>query len=224
MSNRRSIRRSIAPIAAAIALIPLGVALSGCQALGFAANAAYEAGSKKVYAEYEGLVGQDYAVIVNMDQSLRATEPRLATVLTNAITRQLGAPQVGATGAVPGPKVLEFMYENPAWPAWSYQRVAAEFTVSRLIVIDLYEYRLYEPGNRYLWNGRAAARVGVFESDMGLEEFVYTKDIQVHYPDDTGVTTRELSKGNVESNLQARLVSRIAWLMFDHEEPNIITY
>jgi len=199
-------------------------AMGGCQAAAFLAKAAYEEGSHKVFAEYTGLRGQDFAVIVNMDQSLRASDPRLASVLTNAITRQLGSPEIGATGAVPGPRVLEFMYNNPSWPAWSYQRLADEFTVSRLVIVDVYEYRLYEPGNRYIWDGRAAARVGVFEAGLGTEDFAFSTDVQVPFPDEQGVTTREKSKSNVEANLQARLVSRIAWLMFDHEEPNVITY
>jgi hypothetical protein len=224
MGRTRRIPTVVAAGVAAGGSLVCGGVQSGCQIAGFVAAAAHEAGSKKVYAEYEGLRGHDYVVIVNMDQSLRATEPRLAAVLTNAISRQLGSPEVGATGAVPGPLVLEFMYENPSWPSWSYQRLAEEFTVSRVVVVDLYEYRLYEPGNRYVWNGLAAARVGVFEADLGSEEFAFTHDVQVPYPDETGVMTRERSKGTVEANLQARLVTRIAWLMFDHEEPNIITY
>ncbi len=224
MGRRTRIRFGIARVAALGMLCAGAITPAGCQVIGFAAKAAHDAGSHKVYGEYDGLRGHDYVVIVNMDQSLRATEPRLATVLTNAITRQLGNPDIGATGAVPGPKVLEFMYENPSWPAWSYQRLADEFTVSRVVVIDLYEYRLYEPGNQYLWNGRAAARVGVFEAGLGTEEFAFNKDVQVPFPDEKGVTVREKSKGNVESNLQARLVTRIAWLMYDHEEANVITY
>lgn len=224
MASGRSIPSAVTALAAAALAAGASAVLSGCQVVGFAAKAAYEQGSHAVPAEYEGLRGNDFAVIVNMDQSLRASEPRLAAILTNAITRQLGGQEVGATGAVPGPRVLEFMYNNPSWPSWSYQRLADEFTVSRIVVIDLYEYRLYEPGNRYVWNGRAAARVGVFEADLGTEEFAFTSDVQVPFPDETGVTTRERSKGNVESNLQARLVTRIAWLMFDHEEPNVITY
>ncbi len=226
--SRSSLHRTFGRTLGALVALGLGapaiVGSGGCTAAGFIAKAAYETGDHKVLAEYTGLSGHDFAVIVNMDQSLRASEPRLASILTNALTRQLGMPEVGATGAVPGPRVLEFMYNNPAWPAWSYQRIADEFTVSRLVVVDVYEYRLYEPGNRYLWNGRAAARVGVFEANLGTEEFAFSDDIQVPFPDETGVTTREKSKGNVESNLQARLVSRIAWLMFDHDEPNIITY
>lgn len=216
--------RPLRSLGAALALVAGVVALGGCQAAGIIAKAAYESGSHEVLAEYTGLRDHDYAVIVNMDQSLRASDPRLASILTNALTRSLGQPQIGATGAVPGPKVLEFMYNNPSWPAWSYQRLADEFTVSRLVIVDVYEYRLYEPGNRYLWDGRAAARIGVFEANLGTEEFAFTTDIQVPFPDETGVTTREKTKGNVESNLQTRLVSRIAWLMFDHEEPNVITY
>ncbi len=199
----------------------------GCNILGAAGivgSAIHEAGSTEILAEYSGLRGETAAVVVYMDQYLRATDPRLTNRLTNAVTRELIRPEVGLAGVVPGALVLEFQYENPAWSTWSYQELCDEFTVSRLIVVELYEYRLHEPGNRYVWDGRAAARVGVYESGTGSNEFAYRNDLAVRFPDQMGTLETEMSRGAVSANLEQRLVNRITWLMYDHEEPNTIEY
>ncbi len=205
-------------------LAALVAAAPGCAAAGFFAKTFHEAGSTKVFAEYEGLKGEDFAVLVHADQVLRAQDTSLVSVVTNGVTRTLSQPDIGATGVVPGPAVLMFQYENPSWPSWSYSRLADEFTVSRLVVIDLYEYRLNEPGNRHVWDGRAAARVSVFEAELGGEEFAFSKDIVVQFPDGTGFTRNELLQEVVEANLQDRLIKRISWLMYDHEEPNNLEF
>lgn len=213
---------------AGIALVGMSVlSVSGCNIVaagGIVGQAIHEAGSTKVQAEYTGLRGETAAVVVYMDQYLRTNDPRLTNRLTNAITRVLSQPQVGLTGIVPGSLVLEFQYSKPAWPTWSYQELADEFTVSRLVVIDLYEYRLHEPGNRHVWDGRAAARVGVFESGTGSNEFAYRKDIVVRFPDQMGMLENEISRNAVMANLEQRLVDRITWLLYDHEVPNTLKY
>lgn len=197
---------------------------SGCQILGFFAKTAYEQGSHKVYAEYEGLRGHDFAVLVSADQVLRANDPELAVRMTNALTRMLSIPDIGATGVVPGPLVLKFEYNNPSWTSWSYERLADEFTVDRLVLIDLYEYRLTETGNRHVWDAHAAARVSVYEAESSDEETAFSREIQVHFPDEMGVTRSERPEEFIREGLEVRLVNRIAWLMFDHEEGNTIKY
>jgi len=191
--------------------------MAGCAAAGFFAKTIHEAGDHMVYAEYTGLAGHDFAVLVHADQVLRAADVGLVTKITNGVTRMLSQPEVGASGVVPGFAVLTFQYENPSWPSWSYERLADEFTVSRLVVIDLYAYRLNEPGNRHVWDGRAGARVSVYEREMDAEEFAYSGDVAVQFPDGTGFTRNELQKEIVEANLQDRLIKRISWLMYDRK-------
>lgn len=195
----------------------------GCQIAGFFAKTAYESGSHQVFSEYEGLAGHDFAVVVNADQVVRSSDPRLVNRMTNAITRVLSE-ETGATGVVPGPMMLQFQYNNPSWPSWSYERLAQEFTVDRLVIVDLFEYRLNEPGNRFVWDGRAAARVSVFEAGMGGADVSFYRDVQVRYPDQTGVTRTELQEQVIVQGLEVRLVNRVCWLFFDHEEPNTIEY
>lgn len=227
MESNWAVNRMVARASALVALTGAAAIGTGCNIVaigGIVGDAVHQAGSTEVPAEYTGLRGQTAAVVVYMDQYLRANDPRLANRLTNATTRILSQPQVGLTGIVPGALVLEFQYEKPAWPTWTYQEICDEFTVSRLVVIELFEYRLHEAGNRYVWDGRAAVRVGVYESGMGSNEFAYTNDIAVRFPDQMSTLESEMSRGAVQANLEKRLIDRVTWLMYDHEEPNSIEY
>lgn len=205
-------------------------ALSGCQAVALAgvmADTFEKTGSRKVYADYTDLRGKTFAVFVAADRVIQGNDPRAVSRLTNAITRKLATAKDnhGAVGFVPGNRVLEFQYNNPRWTAWSFGRICDEFGVDRLIVIEMQEYRLAEPGNAHLWNGVMAARVGVIEAESSNpDEFAYTKDIRVAYPDTSAVSTSEMNRAMVQANLEERLSDRAAWLFFDHEEPNQIKY
>jgi hypothetical protein len=206
------------------------LAASGCALpalVGGMAQSFEDTGSKTVFAEYLGLEGESFAIIVSAPRSIRGEHPRLVARLTNTMTNRLVAAndQVRATGFVPGPAILEFQYSTPSWEAWSYERLAQEFGVERLIMVDLAEYRTREPGNRYVWSGVVAARVGVIEADSGApNEFAFTRDFLIRYPDSDGFTTADFSENHVEAALQDRIANRVVWLFYDHEEPNRLTY
>ena len=223
------------PILVMIALGVLGVGtalvLPGCMAAFGAASAIGKAieeeGSHKVYGEYGGLKGKSFAVIISADRVIQGNDPRAVSRLTNAIIRKMvsAEAQIGAVGFVPGAKVLAMQYNKPSWTTWNYGKIADEFGVERLIFVDLYEYRLNEPGNAYLWVGQITGKVGVVEADgSNPDEFVFTKEIRVGFPDKTGVSTRDMPKEAVQANLEDRYSSRVAWLFFDHDEPNTIKY
>lgn len=217
------------------ALVLMGVAAglavqAGCivgAAIGGMA-ASYEAtGSSLVFAEYQGLQDKTYAVIVTAPRSIQGEYPRLVSSLTNAISNRLAASNdaVLAAGFVPGPRVLEFQYTTPQWTAWSYEELLEHFQVDRLIVVDLYEFRLREPGNRYVWNGMVSSRVGVLEAESGAgNEFMFTRELRIRYPDDGGYTAADFTEAHVEASLKDRFANRVSWLFFDHEEPNRIRY
>lgn len=213
----------------ATAMIGMGLFNGGCAIvplIGGMADSYERTGTSTVFAEYDGLRDNSFAVIVSADRSIQAAEAGAVTRLTNGITNTLVANQqfIGFLGFVPGSRVLEFQFNKPSWTSWSYEKLADEFVVERLIIVDLYEYRLQEPGNAHVWDGLIAARVGFVEADSGSDEFVYTKDIRIKYPDDAGYTPNDFSRGHVRAMLEKRLVDRVSWLAFDHEEPNEIEY
>ena len=222
--------RRILKLGLALALGGLAAAQSGCVVGSLVGGmmASYEAtGESMVFAEYQGLQDKTYAVIVTAPRSIQGEYPRLVSSLTNAIGARIAAANedVLALGFVPGPRVLEFQYATPQWTAWSYEELLDHFQVDRLIVVDLFEFRLREAGNRYVWDGRIASRVGVVEADTGApNEFMFVRDLRIRYPDDGGYTAADFTQAHIEASLKDRFANRVSWLFFDHMEPNQIRY
>lgn len=233
----------------ALLLTGVSTALSGCMIAGIAAVAAdtwEKTGSHMVFAEYDGLFGERVAVIVNADMSIRMEEPNIDGDLQLLITARLETPpdakgiyagvRTGVdpkTGQasdqsvrfVPYQTVRQFQLRNPSWPAWPFEDVAKALGATRLIIIDIYEYRFNEPGNAYLWNAQMTARISVIESNTGyVDDYAYEREVRVRFPDHEGVTRNDMSQRVVRGRLVSRFVDRVCWLFYDHEEKNMMDY
>ncbi len=205
-------------------LLLLLPALAACQIIGVMADTYERTGTSKVYAEYEGLDQKSFAVFIAADRTIQAQNPRLVPRLTTAITAQLVA-NTGATGFVPAALVLDYQYNNPSWPAKPYGELSEELGIDRLIVIDLYEHRLNERGNSYLWDGVIAGNLGVAEADGAFpNDFAYTQGLSVSFPDGKGYGPDDITGQNVLTVLERRFTNRAAWLFYDHEEDNDAKY
>lgn len=218
-TNRRTARRLAA---AAIALSTLAIS-GGCNIFGIfgvMARTYQETGTHMVPAEYEGLADKDFAVIVSADRNIQGTFPELVTRVTQLVSQRLAVVErTDAAGFVPAPAILEFQLTNPSWSSWTYDQICEEFDVERLIVIDIYEFRLQEPGNQYLWNGLATARVGVVEAESPIpDDFTFNQNVRVSYPDGRGFSKSDFPRRHVFGFLEKRLVDRVSWLFYEHEE------
>lgn len=205
-------------------LAPMG----GCAVAGIFAifqKGIEESTPKKVFAEYEGLAGKSFAVVVSIDRSVQSEYPALSADLSSRITERL-VDDAQASGFVPPVDVLGFIGRNPAWPVMRRAELAESLGgVERLIVIEISEYRLRESGNRYLWDGQAAGLISVMETDGPLpDQPIFQRQIRVQFPDTGGFTEDDMSAQLVQSALAQRFSNRAAWLFFDHEEPPGITY
>jgi hypothetical protein len=206
--------------------------LSGCaigMIVGGMADSAKRAGSHMVYAEYEGLNGKSFAVVVAVDRVIEGESPGLSSRLTGRINTMIAAAHSkmpeGATAAPRVDRLLKTLYNNPSWVAMSRGDVADMLGVDRLIVVDVAAYRLHDPGNSYIWSGVAAGTVSVYEADGPLpDDAAFEKAISVSFPDGTGYMVTDLPFDAVNTELSNRFANRVAWLFFDHEEPNEIKY
>jgi hypothetical protein len=210
------------------AAIVLGAGtLAGCAAVGVAAVAAKgieESRPKKVLAEYEGLLEKSYAVVVSADRSIQAQYPALVAELTIRINDRLWS-NSGAAAGIPSQELLSYLYQHPEWVAQPFSDLARTLSVERLIIVDLNEFRLNDPGNQYLWDGMAAGTVSVIEADSSVpDEFVYQKALAIKFPDITGVDQTQYTSQQVASVLIARFVNRASWPFFDHQEEPMIPY
>jgi hypothetical protein len=219
----------------AASLFVLPFAAGGCflpQLIGGMAQSAQREGSTEYPAEYEGLRGKTWAVVVLADRPVQSEVTNVVTVVANATTNKLLAAQgtveepgpLQSGGFLPAQVVRVLQVSEPTFEAWTYARMAEELGVERLIVIDIHHLQLFEPGNSYVWNGRIAAQVGVVEADVSPNDFAFSRNLDISYPDAGGYTQNDFSRGHVVNTLLDRLTNRAAWLFHEHETPNAIEY
>jgi hypothetical protein len=158
------------------------------------------------------------------DRYIQGDYPQIVPYLTSRITEQLASPaaqqKVAAKGYIPAAPLLNWLYEHPRWTAMSHSSLARELGVDRLIVVELLEYRLNEPGNQYVWAGEATGTIGVCEIDGAApDEYAFQKPLKITYPDKEGYGPDKLPSEAVATELARRFAERCAWLFYAHEEP-----
>ena len=201
--------------------------MPGCQVVGIIgamAQSAEELGSTVYPAEYDGLDERSYAVIISADRVIESDNPGITARLTQIIDRDLRANTL-ASAHIPAGRLLSKLYADPSWQALPRGELAEKLGVERLVVVELVEYRLHEPGNRYTWDGVASGVVEVYESESGLpDDPMFERTIAVAFPDRTGLLEEEIPREVITSELSRRFGERVSWLFYDHEEANAITY
>ncbi|MBX3323384.1 MAG: hypothetical protein KF757_10370 [Phycisphaeraceae bacterium] len=215
----------------AVGLLTL-LAVPGCMVgtlVGGMAASAKRHGDHMVYTDYEGLSNKSFAAVVVADRVIEAEYAGLTATMMQRINNMIAEAHAQLPdGAIAAPNVdrmLRVLYANPRWVAMPRQDVAKMLGVDRLIVVDLAVYRLHEPGNVHIWDGVAAGTVSVFEADGPMpDDAVYEKAITVTFPDGRGFMTTDLRFDVVNTELSRRFSNRVAWLFFDHKEPNEIKY
>lgn len=218
-----AVARPIAMAALAIGLLGVCGSLGGC-VLGALAGSFYATGTHSVEAEYRGIDGKSYAVLVQSAPGVSSANPSLI-LQVQARTNQVISQQFPYSRRFPDEFLWGYMTERPQWRLRTASELMEELGVDRLILVEIAEYRLQEPGNQYIWDGMATAYVWVHEAEsFAPDRPAFDKLVTVSYPDGTGVMTNEMSRTQVADQLTQRLVNRITWLFFDHEEPNLIEY
>ncbi|MEM9663251.1 MAG: hypothetical protein AAF937_13195 [Planctomycetota bacterium] len=201
--------------------------LAGCEILAFpffAYNEFQKTQSHIEPAAYTGLDEQTFAVLVSGDRGLHADFPGIVPQITNQVAERLKAETL-ASGYVPAQSMLRYQYENPGWAAMAFSEVAADLGVGRLVVVDVQEFRLNDPGNRFLYDGVAAATVAVIEADgLTPDDIAFEFFVNVTFPDAGGFGPEDFSQQEVASVLLTRFVNRATWPFYDAEIPNELAY
>ncbi len=219
-------RTTIIRLAAAALCLSSLLLLQGClgELIGGMAQSAQRQGSTKVARVSDDLEAKTFAVVVAVDRSTAATSPVLGETIAARMTAQL-AENAGASGFAPPNEVTAFLGNTPSWRAWPRGRLTEELGVQRVVFVDIIDYRLYEPGNAYLWDGLAWGSIEVYSSEaFDPDRPVFEEEVRVRFPDGTGVGPTEMQQNLVATELVRRFVNRASWLFYDHEEPNTITY
>jgi len=198
-----------------------GLAAGGCAAFGAIGAISAQIDRAKqveVLAEYDGLRNRTIAVVVQSAPAMSYEHPTVVANMTANISRRLAENVEGAQLLDPR-LVLQWQYQTPHWSALPYGRIAEELGVERVVLIDIYEYRLHPPGNTWIWDGVCAATVGVVEAGLfDTDEFADTFSITVRFPDMEGVSRESANASQIETGLLVKFYQRTAWLFFDHIE------
>lgn len=203
------------------------LSIPGCiigAAIGGMAESYKRTGTSEIEAEYLGLEGHSFTVVVSADRLIEGNNPGISARINQRVNDRL-IQNANASFAIPSADLLTVLYNTPQWPAMPRGEVASMLGVERLIVVEIIEYRLNEPGNKYVWDGSASCMVSVFESDSGFpDDPVFEKAIRVAFPDSSGLMRTEIPEAAVNTELANRITNRISWLFYTHEESNVIPY
>jgi hypothetical protein len=172
----------------------------------------------EVLAEYEGLENRTIAVIVDADASVRFQFPTMTTTVAANIAYRIQTNVRGASLLAPA-TVAQWQYQTPAWTTLPYGQIADELGVERVVLVDIYEFRLNPPGNQYMWEGAAAANVSIIERENPEPDaFAATFDIRVNFPGGEIRTRESISPQIMYQGLMTRFVQKAAWLFYTHLE------
>ncbi len=198
-----------------------GCLMSGCEAGRFMAYAVAGDGTRVVHtkAQYRGLEGKTFAVLVAADEYTQFTYPGAALGISREVAARIAA---GVPGSVPmdPQKIVQFQRENPYWITVPYGQLIDRLGVERLVVVDLVEYTLREPGNSHVWQGQIVANVGVAEAGAGDgNSQAFATTVKGRFPDNSskvGVLNSE--DKTIQFGLLADFSNKTANLFRDHEE------
>lgn len=170
-----------------IVMLAIGLAgaatMNGCLAAGWLADGVVDPNETvNVPAEYLDLEGQRVAVMVDVDPTVMYRHPlaqaEIATVISEGI-----AEHVGDVTVRDAEEIIRFQQRNLYWNTSPYADLMERLEVDRLVLVELVDYRLHEPGNANIWRGLITANVGIAEADARRpNDFAYATTVSVKYP------------------------------------------
>ena len=208
-------------VGTAVASLLLLVAATGCEIFGVASVIGQNIEREKkveVLAEYDGLRDNTIAVVVLTDMMVMYEHPGVVANICVNLSDRIARNVQGAK--VLDPRfVLDWQHQTPGWQSMAYGRICDDLGVDRVVWLDLFEFRLNPPGNRWQWEGAASANVGIVEIDgFDPDSFGETYDVTATFPDIPELGRESASASQIETGLLATFVQKVGWLFYDHIE------
>lgn len=203
----------------------LGIALismvAGCQIFGAAGVVGQNIEREKkveVLAQYDGLRESTVAVLVDTDMMVMYEYPSVVANLCVNLSRRIGQ-NVEGIGVLSPSFVLEWQYQTPSWQSLPYGVMCEELGVDRVVWVDLFEFRLNPPGNRWQWEGAASANIGIVEIDgFDPDAFADSFDVTATFPDIAELGRESATASQIQTGLLTKFVQEAGWLFYDHIE------
>ncbi len=168
---------------------------------------------------YAGLKDKTIAVLVQTDMATLYEHPELVASITGGVSARIGRDVPGAKVLNPQ-HIIDWQYRTPQWSVLPHGELMEQLNVERVVFIDVLEFRLNPPGNRYLWEGVCVGRVGVMErNSIDPDSFVETFDIQGKYPTKSGMSRESAREDIIQFGLLQDFIMKTTWLFHQHLEP-----
>ncbi len=196
---------------------------SGCQignVIGGMAKSAERQKLVDIPAQYEDLADKRVAVLVDAPMDIHYEHSQAVRNITEYLSLLI-AGNCREVRVVPTRVVLAYVNQNVNWTMMDYNQLANEIGVDRLVMVDLIEYRLFEQGNSYYWDGQVVADVNVFETEgVDSTDFAFSSRVRTRFPYNEAVSRSQAPQGQVESGLQKVFAQSAAWMFYDHQRKN----
>lgn len=191
----------------------------GCEFAGLVANTVSpESKPLKVRSEYAGLQNQRVAVLVDANPSLFFEQPLAQREVCEALCLKLAA-HVPGIQVVDPKQTVEFQQRNLYWNTVPFAELAQRLGVTRLVIVELTDYQLHEPGNVNIWRGLLAASVSVAETDSPTpNNLVYDSLVSVAYPPNKPLGVLNSDQRTIRLGTLDLFSHQVAGRFYEHEE------
>jgi hypothetical protein len=156
--------------------------LSSCAALGVAAHAFPQIEKPK----YRGFQNQSVGVMIWADQGIIIDWSMLQLDLANSIQKKLKEVTEdefkGATFPVQPASIVRYQKDHPGIESAPVTDIAPKLHVTRLIYIEVADFRTRPEASMDLYRGSITAKINVLEVNNGVATIAYTDEISATYP------------------------------------------
>ncbi|MBI1370801.1 MAG: hypothetical protein GC162_19380 [Planctomycetes bacterium] len=197
----------------------LAGALGGCEAVAWVAQGVTPTPPPiDVKAEYAALDNQRVAVLVDAKLETLFEHPMAQLEIAQALTTQLAA-SVPGVQVVDAKQVVEFQQRNIYWNTSTYSDLAKRLNVNRLVLIDISDYRLHEPGNMHLWRGTITGTVSVAATDSDHpNDLAYSTVVTAAYPPDKPMGAVNADERTIRLGMLDLFTRGVVGKFHDHKE------
>ena len=215
-----NLRFSMCRALATAMLLSSAMMFTGCETVGFVSEVVGGGDSViEVTGEYFGLENQTVAVVINADYPVLYQHRDIQWELGTAISNQIAA-NVPGVRVIDPRDVVAFQNRNIYWATATYGELARKLGCSRLVMVELQEFRLHEPGNTMMYKGVASGRVDVAQADgTKPNDAAYSTIVTASYPPNSKYGVPEADPQTIRKGTVDLFSWAVTWKFFDHEEP-----
>jgi len=215
---RRAARGGVAAL-----LLTLAWGAAGCAVGGFLASAVYPDEYKvKVDAQYTKLENQKVAVIVAVPDIMRSRYPSAQTLLCRSISKEIRENVPGVVVVDPD-QLVAWQNRTPYWTALSYGELIDKINVDRVVLVDVGEYTMYEPGNQNVMQGVIVANINVIEEGQQInggsgQGLAFQHRIESRFPEGRPVGLLDMDEESMEFATVKKFAVETGWVFYNHTE------